>query len=589
MEAATCFHGGLAAILSPVDMNKGGKRPFWVASLLTCFIALAGCRSSTPTPPKAEKVAQKKEKAAEKKVHDSEPDAEKLASAHTHYAAGVLHEINHESDAALKEYYQAAMIDSSDEDLSLRVSAKFIETKQLDKAIEVLNRRTSRPDATGAVFARLGAIYFEQGKTNEAVAANRTAIKRSPTLLAGYHNLFLIALQNKQSAEALRILDEAAAQANTDLDFLLPLSQFYVRLALQAADLKVAANAKARAVLDRAEKLNPDDPSDKLQLAEGYNAVGEYKKAAQVYLDLLKTLPDVPLVREKVRARLTDIYLRGDDRKQAAEQVQGIIRDDPTNPQAYYWLGELKLDQKEFQEAADALNRCILLSKDFEPAYYDLAVAQLNLNKPSDALATLEKARGKFKENFQMEFWSGTALMRQKAYKEALTHYTRAELLAMASDPKRLNELFYFEFGAAFERSGDYDQAEKYFQKSIDASPDFAEALNYLGYMWVERGKKLEEARGLIEKAVKLEPKNPAYLDSLAWVLFKLGQPEEALTNILKATEFSPEPDATIYDHLGDIYAALNQRDKAREAWQKSLSVEANEAVEKKLKEAPSK
>jgi tetratricopeptide (TPR) repeat protein len=581
------FHGGLVAILSPVDMNKGGKRQFLMVSLLTCCIALAACRSSSPSTPSAP--PRKPAKAAEKKVPDSEPDRDKLAAAHTHYTAGVLHEINHESDAALKEYYQAAMLDASDEDMILKVSAKFIETKQLDKAVEVLNRRASRSDATGAVLARLGAIYFEQGKTNEASAANRTAIKRSPSLLAGYHNLFLIALQNKQSAEALKVLDEASAQANTDLDFLLPLSQFYLRLALQAPEVKEAANAKAGAVLARAEKLNPDDPSEQLQLAEGYNAVGEYKKAAQVYLDLLKKLPDIPLVREKVRARLTDIYLRSDDRKQAAEQLAGIIRDDPTNPQAYYWLGALKLDQKEFQEAADAFNRCILLNKDFEPAYYDLAVAQLNLNKPGDALATLEKARGKFKENFQLEFWSGTALIRQKAYKEALLHYTRAELLARASDPKRLNELFYFEFGAAFERSGDYEQAEKYFQKSLDNSPDFAEALNYLGYMWVEHGKKLQEARGLIEKAVKLEPKNPAYLDSLGWVLFKLGQPKEALSNLLKATEFSPEPDATIYDHLGDIYAALNQRDKAREAWQKSLSVEASEAVEKKLKEAPAK
>jgi tetratricopeptide (TPR) repeat protein len=574
-----------AQIIGPVDMSGGDNRRFWIPALLMCCIALSGCRSSSP----AQKPAPKPAKTVGKKPHESEPDREKLASAHTHYTAGVLHEIHRESDAALKEYYQAAMIDSSDEELSLRVSAKFIENKQLDKAVEVLNHRASRSEATGAVFARLGAIYFEQGKTNEAVAANRTAIKRSPALLAGYHNLFLIALQNKQAAEALKILDEAAGQPKADTDFLLPLSQFYLRLALQAPEVKAAANTKAREVLNRAERLNPDDPSEKLQLAEGYNAIGEYKKAAEVYLDLLKKLPDIPLVREKVRARLTDIYLRGDDRKQAAEQIQGIIRDDPTNPLAYYWLGALRLDQKEFQEAADALNRCILLNKDLEPAYYDLAVAQLNLNKPGDALATLEKARGRFKANFQLEFWSGTALIRQKAYKEALRHYTQAEVLAQATDPKRLNELFYFEFGAAFERSGDYEQAEKYFQKALTAAPDFAEALNYLGYMWVERGKKLQEARGLIEKAVKLEPKNPAYLDSLGWVLFKLGQPSEALPNILKASEFSPEPDATIYDHLGDIYAALNQRDKAREAWQKSLSVEANEAVEKKLKEAPAK
>src|SRR2546423_3850673 len=110
--------------------------------------------------------------------------------------------------------------------------------------------------------------------------------------------------------------------------------------------------------------------------------------------------------------------------------------------------------------------------------------------------------------------------------------------------------------------------------------------MNYLGYMWAEHGMKLEEANELIEKAVKAEPKNAAYLDSLGWVRFKLGRPKEALDPELKAVELSEQPDATVYDHLGDIYAALKQRDKAREAWKKSVSLEANEQVKKKL-EAP--
>ena len=78
---------------------------------------------------------------------------------------------------------------------------------------------------------------------------------------------------------------------------------------------------------------------------------------------------------------------------------------------------------------------------------------------------------------------------------------------------------------------------------------------------------KLEQARELIEKAVKAEPKNAAYLDSLGWVLFKLHQPKDALTYTLKAVELSEEPDATLLDHLGDIYAALNEPQKAKDAW----------------------
>jgi tetratricopeptide (TPR) repeat protein len=560
------------------SQSKGGRKrqlAFFGALLLVACFSGTGCKSSKPAG---------KAKTSHVKEKEAEPAPDKIAAAHAHYAAGVVHELNRETDAALKEYYTAAMADPTDEEMTLEVSRRFIETKQLDKAVDVLNRRASRPEATGAVFARLGAIYSQQGKTNEAIAASRAAVKRSPDLLAGYQNLFLISLQNKQHGEALKTLDEALAQPKTDAEFLLSLAGLYLRLGLQAPEQKQAANDKARDLFQRAEKLNPDNPTQKLQLAEGYSAAGDYKKAAEIYLDLLKKLPDVPLLRQKIHARLTEIYLHGDDRKLAAEQLQAIIREDPTNPQPYYWLGALLLEQKKFQEAADDFNRCILMNKDFEPAYYDLAVAQLNLNKPGEALTTLDNARQRFKPGFQLEFWTGTALIRQKAYKEALRHYTQAEVLGRATEPKRLNELFYFEFGAAFERAGDLEQAEKYFQKCLDTAPNFAEALNYLGYMWVEHGKKLDEAKTLIEKAVKLEPKNAAYLDSLGWALFKMGQPKEALTNVLKAAEFSAEPDATIYDHLGDIYAALNERDKAREAWQKSLSVEASEAVEKKLK-----
>ena len=107
--------------------------------------------------------------------------------------------------------------------------------------------------------------------------------------------------------------------------------------------------------------------------------------------------------------------------------------------------------------------------------------------------------------------------------------------------------------------------------------------------MWLESGIKLQEARTLIEKAVKLEPKNPAFLDSLAWVHFKLGNPKEGLSWMKKCIEYSTEPDPTLFEHLGDIHAALGQKPEAEEAWKKSLKIEPNPGIEKKLKESESK
>ena len=74
-----------------------------------------------------------------------------------------------------------------------------------------------------------------------------------------------------------------------------------------------------------------------------------------------------------------------------------------------------------------------------------------------------------------------------------------------------------------------------------------------------------------------------AYLDSMAWALLKLNQPQPALAFALRAVANSPEEDAEIFHHLGDIYAALGQTEKAREAWRNSLRLEPNELLRKKL------
>src|SRR6266404_3594119 len=557
-------------------------RSCWLPGMVlaTSILMLAGCRSVSSRhdlSPATNNVA------ASSRSNSVSATNEKAAKAHAHYSAGVIHDINDEPDAALQEYYEAAIADPENDTLILEVSRRFTQNKQPEKALELLTRAASRPNASGAIFANLGFIYSQLGKQEQAIAANRSAIKKSPGSLTGYQNLFLNYLQAKQPQEALKVLDEAAKQPNAGAEFLISLSELYANFAVQVPAQKEAANAKALQILKRAEKLNPANPPTRLKLADGFNLLGDSAKAAQIYVDLLKTLPDLPQIRERVRAKLTEIYLKGSDRKGAIEQLEAIIRDDPTNAQAYYSLASIFYEEKQFAEAAEHFSKTILLSPDFEQAYYDLASSQISLNKSSEALATLEKARRRFAENFVLEFMTGMAFTREKAYAEAITHFNNAEVIAKATEPKRLNQVFYFQLGAAYERKGDYAQSEKYFDKCLELAPDFAEALNYLGYMWAERGVNLDKARELIEKAVKLEPKNAAYLDSLGWVLFKQNQPEVALQNILKATELSEEPDATVYDHLGDIYAALKQPEKAREAWRKSLSLEANEEVRKKV------
>jgi tetratricopeptide (TPR) repeat protein len=546
-------------------------------------LLLTGCRT-VPGGKSAEKAS-----ARSKAGRAGDIDLEARAEAHAHYAAGVIHELNNETDAALKEFYQAALKDPENESLILEVSWRFLQNKQPEKALEILQSAVRQPGASGAIYARLGFVYSRLGRQEEAITANRMAVKKMPRSLSGYRNLFLNYLQIKQPEEALQILDEAAKQSNAGAGYYIGLAELFGNYAQQFPSQRQAVKAKALAVLERAEKLKPAGTQLQIRLADGFYLAGDSDKAATLYLGVLDQLADLPRVRILVRARLADIYLRNHDHKRASEQLEAITRDDPANAQAYYSLASIAYDEQRWADAADYLRKALLFKPDFEQAYYDLASAQLALGKADEALITLGQAKEKFPQNFVLEYLLGVTEGRQKNYAEAVKHFTAAEVIAQATDTNRLTHVFYFEVGSAFERKGDRAEAEDYLEKCLKLKPDFAEAQNYLGYMWAERGEKLDQAQKLITQALEAQPKNAAFLDSMGWVLFKQKQPKEALDYILKAIQLNKEPDATLYEHLGDIYDALKETNKAREAWRKSLSVEKNDAVQKKLDSSQSK
>jgi Flp pilus assembly protein TadD len=138
------------------------------------------------------------------------------------------------------------------------------------------------------------------------------------------------------------------------------------------------------------------------------------------------------------------------------------------------------------------------------------------------------------------------------------------------------NARLLFQLGAVLERQGRVDEAEAAFTKVLGLNPESAGALNYLGYMLADRGLRLEESLGYIQQAVALDPYNGAYLDSLGWVYFRLGELELAEENLLKAIE-RLRTTGVVYDHLGDLYYRKGNRDEALRFWRKAMEQEDEE------------
>ncbi len=507
------------------------------------------------------------------------------AEAFARFAAGISRDLNAEPDAAEAEFERSASADPANEGLVLDLAQRFLKQRKPKSAVNVLAKSAARPEASARIFGLLGRAHLFAGATNDAIVASQKALVKDPLLMDAYQNLAEIHFRSGAVSNSLAVINRAASRTNADAAFLTSTADLYWEYLRIAPRETNVVHPLIRSTLKRALALDPESPIILARIADLSLAVHDQDQAAAIYEKLLVGLDDSPALRDAVRERLANFQLRKGDNERARIQLESIVRDNPARyPQVHYMLGLLAYEAKNYEKAATHFKTVILLNPNFEQAYYDLSGMLLSTKKPADAIRTLDDARKLFPRSFSVDYLTSMAYSQLKDPTNAVKYLVSAELLARTGETNRLTPGFLFQLGAAYERLKDFPKAEEYMLKALDLEPDSAETLNYLGYMWADRGEKLERAHTMIMKAVALEPDNGAYLDSLAWVLFKLGKPKEALTPMLRAIEAIEEPDATLQDHLGDIQFSLGDREAARKAWERALEIEPTDEIRKKLK-----
>lgn len=545
------------------------SRLVWTLGVLVLFaVALAGCRTAPrrfESPPGSDLLLT--------------AELERTAEAHARFAAGFLAELNEEPAAALTNYLQSLAADPLNERLTLDVVRRLLEQRRATEAAGLLQQALGANPDSSSLRAWLGLVWGAQGRPAEAEAAFREAIRRDPAALPAYQNLVQLLAQTGRAEEAFSMLRSAAAPPELPPALLLGLAEAHAPL-LSARPLDAGTvRAQLAGLVRRAVQAPGVTPPELLRAGDLLRLAGADEDALAAYQRVLEQAPDLPGLREK----LVDVYLAGADRQRARTQLEALAATQPTNPLPHYYLGLLAMERDDFAAAVPHYERALLLRPQNESLHYDLALALITHDQPARALEILNRARQRFPPSFQLDYLTALAHSRAKDYPQAIRHFIAAQVAAEALEPERLTAGFHFQFGVAHERNQDLPAAAAQFEKAIALEPDFAEALNYLGYMWAERGQHLPRARALIERAVRLEPDNAAFLDSLAWVLHQQGETAAALPHMERAVRLHDGPDPILYDHLGDILHALGRIAEARAAWQKSLAAEASPAVEKKL------
>ena len=462
----------------------------------------------------------------------------------------------------------------------------YLQQGKPDHAAQVFAEAADHTPDSRIVFSMLADALRAAGRDEEAAAALERLLVLDPAALEARVQLARLHARNGDAARAIAVLREApesvrgVPEINGELAWQLYREEDFEG-ALAAAERSLGADPQNRwfklvhalalggvgrtgEALEGISELRSDDPEN-LELVRAAAGLlerdGRPEDAARLYEDLLARLAGAePSLVERSRLLLAGVQARNDQAGQAAATLTPLLASDDPELRRDATIAYADL----LHEAGRTREALAVLRRGEAP---ELAVKELDL-----LLAAGERAKAKRLARRLLEKQPPEVLvLAAQAAQHREEHELAVPLLERALESTPDDRGARFLLGAALERSGRHREAASNFERLLEVEPDFAPALNYLGYMWAERGERLDRALELVQRAVALEPDNGAYVDSLGWAHYQLGDFHQAREFLERAAGLLPD-DPTIWEHLADVYAALGEVEKARESYRRALA-----------------
>ncbi|MEY2633794.1 MAG: hypothetical protein RIR00_2448, partial [Pseudomonadota bacterium] len=301
---------------------------------------------------------------------------------------------------------------------------------------------------------------------------------------------------------------------------------------------------------------NPKAKEARLALARLLIAGKRYEESRKQYDQLLNDSPDNPEVVYPVAMLALQ---QGDIATGEKLLLRLLTLDFPEKGTLHFFLGQIYEEQGKLAAAAEHYRQVSGGEQHFG-AQTRMARIAARQGQLDVALAALHGIQSKTPHEKTQVLLTEAEILRDAKQAEAAYQLLNTALQAQPDQPELL-----YDTALLAERIGKDAEMEKLLRRLIELQPEHAHALNALGYAWTERNIHLDQAHELIAKAVKLAPDDPFIMDSLGWVQFRLGKPQEALKTLEKALSIKSDPE--IAAHLGEVLWSLGRKDDARKIW----------------------
>jgi tetratricopeptide (TPR) repeat protein len=482
-----------------------------------------------------------------------------------------------DGDAAVLHAERGLALDPGDEAGRLFLGRLHRIRRDVAGVERALRDAEGRP-VSGDAALLLNQVYLEQGRLDEALAVSLALLEAEPENLGAYMALATVYERQGRFDEAEGVLRQA-------LDLQPDRFVLYSRLARMRRARSDGAGEIAlyREVLVR----HPGHYATLISLGEAQIMQNDLEGAIATYSDIVSLFPDdVQAIR-----RLASLEYGVGRHEQSAQRLRDALGAHPQHHEFAFSLGQVLRGLGREEEALEAFAEVPASHPLYVESRMQIASILESEGRLAEALVEVDRLRALRPER-GLDFHA--ASLRARSGDLAGGVALLQKLLAENPDD---DEVLY-QLGVVYGLGKDADTALGYMQRSLDANPDNAHALNYIGYTWAERGERLDEAEALIQRALEISPNDGYIADSLGWVYYMRARPlmgtdrradgvvylEKARSQLDLAVELTGG-DPVIAEHLGDVYRLLDQKERALQYYREAVEMDHREDEQPELLE----
>jgi tetratricopeptide (TPR) repeat protein len=418
--------------------------------------------------------------------------------------------------------------------------------KYLQKAVKI------DPDNSDSYFL-LALHYLQIGEKEKAKELLQKSIKLQPDDEDAYFFLGELLKEDENLESALALYSELLT---------LDPKNFATLLTLASIEEKMLNYIKAEQYFTQLLKYHPNN-------SKAYEQYGNYlyrTKRAEEATKQYQNAEILDLNNPEIKFKLGIIYLENKEPEKAIEKFDYILSTKSTNEAALYYKALALIELENYSDAGNILNSLSGSTEYFDKAIIQSAYILEKQDKYPEAKEHMEKAYADYPGNVNITNYLGAIYRKKENYKSAIELYNGF----LSKNPN--NEAILYSLAVTNFSAGKETESIKIMKDLLELNPDNADALNYIGYTYADKGVNLDEAESYIKKAMKLAPNTGYIIDSLGWVYYRKGMLNEAIVNLELAAKLSPE-DAAIWDHLGDVYMESGDIPKALKSYEYALKL----------------